>query len=81
MANKGGMLKFSENFPNEESCIRYFEAIRWKNGVVSPFDPTSKVYKCKDNRYKCRNTGKYFLTLTMRHPTRLCPDQRVPAMA
>ena len=22
-----------------------------------------------------------FLTLTMRHPTRLCPDQRVPAMA
>ena len=21
------------------------------------------------------------LTLTMRHPTRLCPDQRVPAMA
>ena len=23
----------------------------------------------------------FFLTLTMRHPTRLCPDQRVPAMA
>lgn len=60
MADKGGMLKFSENFPDEESCIRYFEAIRWKEGVVSPFDPTSKVYKCKGNRYKCKNTGKYF---------------------
>jgi transposase-like protein len=28
--------------------------------VVSPFDETSKVYKCKDNKYRCKNTGKYF---------------------
>jgi len=28
--------------------------------VVSPFDPTSKVYVCKDNKYRCKNTGKYF---------------------
>jgi transposase-like protein len=27
---------------------------------TSPLDPTSKVYKCKNNRYKCKNTGKYF---------------------
>ena len=27
---------------------------------TSPFDPTSKVYKCKNNRYKCENTRKYF---------------------
>src|SRR3712207_9469837 len=26
----------------------------------SPFDATSKVYKCAHNRYKCKNTGKYF---------------------
>jgi DUF2075 family protein len=28
--------------------------------VISPFDPSSKVYKCKDNKYRCKNTGKYF---------------------
>lgn len=51
---------FVDNFPDEESCIRYLEGIRWENGVVSPYDPTSKVYKCGNGRYKCKNTGKYF---------------------
>lgn len=60
MANKSGFLRFSEAFPDEQSCIQYFEKIRWPDGVVSPFDSASKVYKCKGNRYKCRNTGKYF---------------------
>lgn len=47
-------------FPTEQSCIDHFELIRWGGEPVSPFDPTSFVYKCKNNRYKCRNTGKYF---------------------
>lgn len=47
-------------FPDEQSCINHLEKILWYNGIVSPFDPTSKVYKCKDNRYRCKNTGKYF---------------------
>lgn len=59
-ANKSGFLRLSETFPDEQRCIQYFEKIRWANGVVSPFAPTSKVCKCKENRYKCRNTGKYF---------------------
>lgn len=49
-----------EAFQTEQDCIDYLEAMRWHDGVVSPFDPTSKVYKCKDNKYRCRNTGKYF---------------------
>lgn len=47
-------------FPDENSCIAYLEWVVWKGKVISPYDPTSKVYKCKDNNYKCRNTGKYF---------------------
>lgn len=47
-------------FPTEESCIEHLESIRWSDGVVSPFDPTSTVYKCKDHKYHCKNTGKYF---------------------
>lgn len=36
-------------FPTEQRCIDYLEERRWGVKVVSPFDPTSKVYKCKDN--------------------------------
>lgn len=54
------VIEFRASFPDEESAIRFYEKIRWKDGVVSPFDPTSKVYKCKNGKYKCKNTGKYF---------------------
>jgi transposase-like protein len=47
-------------FPTEQDCITHLEIIRWKGKVVSPFDPNSSVYSCKNNRYKCRNTNKYF---------------------
>jgi hypothetical protein len=47
-------------FPTEESCIKYLEEFRWKEKVISPFDPKSKVYKSKNNLYKCKNTDRYF---------------------
>ena len=52
--------EFSKLFPDEQACIAFLEKERWGDHVVSPFDPESKVYKCKGNRYKCKNTGKYF---------------------
>lgn len=58
--NRKSIISFAASFPNEESAIKFYEKIRWKDGVVSPFDPTSKVYKCKNGKYKCKNTGKYF---------------------
>lgn len=47
-------------FPDEQTCINHLEQLRWNGNVVSPFDADSKVYKCAGNKYKCRNTGKYF---------------------
>lgn len=47
-------------FPDEQTCINHLEQLRWNGNVVSPFDETSKVYNCAGNKYKCRNTGKYF---------------------
>lgn len=44
--------EFSKLFPDEQACITFLEKERWGNHVVSPFDPESKVYKCKGNRYK-----------------------------
>lgn len=49
-----------KTFPDEESCIKHLEEIRWNGNPISPFDKESKVYKCTNNRYKCKNTGKYF---------------------
>lgn len=60
MARANGFLKFTETFPNEQSCLKYLEELRWKGKVVSPFDETSKVYKCRNGKYKCSKTGKYF---------------------
>ncbi len=51
-------------FPTEQACIDYFEEHRWKGKPISPFDPTSQVYRCANNRYRCKNTGKYFSVRT-----------------
>lgn len=39
--------EFSKLFPDEQACITFLEKERWGDHVVSPFDPESKVYKCK----------------------------------
>lgn len=54
------ILELVKAFPDEQTCINHLEALRWYGNVVSPFDATSKVYKCAGNKYKCKNTGKYF---------------------
>lgn len=47
-------------FTDEQACVDYLTLQRWQGNIISPFDPYSKVYVCKDNRYRCKNTGKYF---------------------
>ena len=53
-------------FPTEQSCIEYLEKCRWCGGgdaVISPYNCFSIVYKCKNGRYKCKETGYYFNVL------------------
>ena len=54
------VLDLIKAFPDEQTCIDHLEILRWDGEVVSPFDSASKVYKCKGNKYQCKNTGKYF---------------------
>ncbi|MGB3149470.1 MAG: IS1595 family transposase [Maribacter sp.] len=54
------ILDLVKAFPDQQSCIDHLEALRWNGNVISPFDAESKVYNCKGNKYKCKNTGKYF---------------------
>ena len=58
--NFNSIIDIVKAFPTEQSCIEHLELLRWNGNVVSPFDATSKVYKCKGNKYRCKNTGKYF---------------------
>lgn len=58
--NIKSVFELTQIFSTEQDCIEYYEDLRWNGIVVSPFDPTSKVYKCKNNQYRCKNTGKYF---------------------
>lgn len=62
MINKdfNSILELLQVFSDEQICIEHLEELRWHGYVVSPFDSTSKVYKCKNNRYRCATTGKYF---------------------
>ena len=49
-----------KTFPDEQTCIDFLEKIIWDGEPVSPYDKTAKVYRCKNNRYKCSKTKKYF---------------------
>ena len=58
------VIELIKAFPTQQVCIDHLELLRWNGNVVSPFDVTSKVYKCAGNKYKCKNTGKYFNVCT-----------------
>jgi transposase-like protein len=64
------MIEFT-NIPSllklidEKVFIKHLEKIIWKGGEpISPFDPTSKVYKYTNGKYRCKNTSKYFTVKT-----------------
>ena len=58
--NFNSILELIKEFKDEQTYINHLEELRWNGDVISPFDQTSKVYKCKNNKYRCKNTGKYF---------------------
>jgi len=62
--NINSILEVARAFPTEEACIKHLEALYWNNIPVSPFDKESKVYVCKNNRYRCKTSGKYFTVKT-----------------
>ncbi|WP_185287638.1 IS1595 family transposase [Chryseobacterium lactis] len=58
--NIKSVFELTQTFSTEQDCIDYLEMLKWNKLPVSPFDENSKVYKCKNNQYRCKNTGKYF---------------------
>ena len=68
MFNKevNSILDLIKAFPNEQSCIDHLEILRWNDNIISPFDSASKVFNCKGNKYKCKNTIEGFWSLLKR---------------
>lgn len=62
MINKdfNSIAELISSFSTEKKCIEHLETLRWNNNVTSPFDKYSKIYKCANSQYRCKNTGKYF---------------------
>lgn len=58
------LLDLVKAFPDEDACFTHLEELRWNGAVVSPFDATSKVYKCAGHKFKCKNTNRYFTVKT-----------------
>lgn len=58
--NIKSMFDLLRTFPTEQSCIDYLENIMWAGTPVSPYDSESKVYKCANNQYRCKNSDKLF---------------------
>lgn len=68
------LLDLVKAFPDEDACFAHLEKLRWEGDVVSPFDATSKVYKCAGHKWKCKNTNKYF---TVKNGT-IFEDTKIP---
>lgn len=56
------LMALLEAFPDEESCIRHLEGLRWPNGVVCPLCGESrKIYHVtRNNTYKCADCRNQF---------------------
>ena len=55
------LIQMMEAFPDEQSAIDHFTAIRWKNGAFCPHCKSVRVYHFSDNRnHKCGDCRKRF---------------------
>jgi len=55
------LIELLDYFNTEKKCIKFLEKELWENGTpISPYDPTSKVYRRGDGLYRCKNTGRNF---------------------
>lgn len=56
------LYELMERFPDEESCVRHLEKLRWPKGIICPCCGSSrKIYYVKRaHGYKCADCKKQF---------------------
>lgn len=63
MKNDFSILDFFKEYPDEEAARKYFENIRWKDGVRCPFCGGIHISECAGKSpmpYRCRDCRKHF---------------------
>lgn len=62
LAKYNSLIALLKAFPNEETCVRHLEMLRWPEGIVCPLcGSTRKVYRIKrGHAYKCADCQKQF---------------------
>lgn len=68
------IIQIFQKFPDQESCIKYLESIKWANGIICPYCGNSNNYPLKKEfRHHCNSCRKSFSVTvgTIFHDTRL----------
>lgn len=62
LSNYNSLIALLKAFPNEETCVRHLEKLRWPNGIVCPLcGSTRQIYRVKRGHgYKCADCRKPF---------------------
>jgi transposase-like protein len=61
MLERFSLVEFFKKYPDEDSAIRYFESLRWENGVKCPYCGSLNVSACKRPMpHRCRACRKHF---------------------
>ena len=62
MAGFDSMFALMEAFPDEESCVKHLESLRWPTGVICPMCGESRKFYnvSRGNLYKCADCNKQF---------------------
>jgi len=60
-AHVGSFAQLLERFPDEASCAKHLESLRWRDGAFCPYCGCKKVYHFKDGvNHKCADCRKRF---------------------
>ena len=55
------LVEFFKQYPDEAAATKYFENLRWKNGVICPHCGSLHITKCKGPMpYRCKECRKHF---------------------
>lgn len=61
MHEKFSIADFFKKFPDEDAAVKFFEGLRWLNGVQCPYCESKNISKCgKPMPYRCRDCRHHF---------------------
>ena len=59
--SKLSLIEFFKKYPTEQEANKYFEDLRWGDGVTCPYCGGQHISACKvPMPYRCRDCRKHF---------------------